>query len=74
MYIIKYLILKDLEVGLARVENFQSDQERRNASVKALAVAQAGGGRAGARGEARGRGRHGKRSVRHHDNGRARNQ
>ena len=36
--------LKDLENGLARAEKFQSDQERRNASAHALAVAHVGSG------------------------------
>ena len=39
--------LTDLENGLARAENFQLDQERRNASPHALAVAHAGSGRTG---------------------------
>ena len=66
--------LIDLEAGLARVERLQSDEVRSNASAHALAVAHAGGGRIGARGEARGRGRHGKRSPRCHDDGQGRNQ
>ena len=59
--------LKGLEVGLARMESFQSDQERRNASTHALAVAHAGGDRTGARGGVRGRGRHDKSSAKRHD-------
>ena len=53
----KSLDLKDLENGLARAENFQSDQEKRNVSAHALAVAHAGSDRTGAGGGARGRGR-----------------
>ena len=49
--------LKDLENGLARAENFQSEQERKNGSAHALAVAHAGSGQTGAGGGARGRGR-----------------
>ena len=48
------LDLKDLENGLARAESFQSDQERRNASAHALAVAHAGSGQTGAGGGTRG--------------------
>ena len=62
------LDLKDLEDGLARVEKFQSDQERRNA--RALAIAHAGSGRTEAGGGARG----GRRSGKRHDDGRGRNQ
>ena len=62
--------LTDLEAGLVRAEKFQSDQERRNASAHALAVAHAGSGQAGAVGEARGRGRQGRRSGKRHHNGR----
>ena len=68
------LDLKDLENGLARAENFQSDQERRNASAHALAVAHAGSGRTGAGGGARGRGQQGRRSGKRHDGVRGRNQ
>ena len=68
------LDLKDLENGLARAESFQSDQERRNASAHALAVAHAGSGRTGDGGGARGRGRQGRRSGKRHDDGRGRNQ
>ena len=59
--------LKDAQAGLARVEIFQSGQERRNASVHVLAVGHAGGGSAGARGEARSRGRNGKRFAKRND-------
>ena len=48
--------LKALEAGLARVESFQSDQEKRDTSAHVLAVAHEGGGRTGARSEARDRG------------------
>ena len=67
------LDLKDLEHGLARVENFRSDQKRR-APSHALAVAHAGGGQTGTGGGARGRGRKGRRSGGRHDDGRGRNQ
>ena len=60
--------------GLARVENFQSDQERRNAPAHALGVAHAGSGRTGAEGGARGRGRQGRHAGKHHDDARGRNQ
>ena len=40
--------LTDLEAGLVWAEKFQSDQERRNASAHALAVAHAGSGQTGA--------------------------
>ena len=66
--------LSDLEDGIARAESFQSDQERRNASAHALAVTHAGGGRTGAGGGTRGRGRHGRRSTKRHADGRGRNQ
>ena len=66
--------LKDLETVLARVESFQSDQKRRSASAYALAVTYAGGGSAGAKGTARGRGRHGRRSAKRHDDDRGRKQ
>ena len=66
--------LKDLENGLARAERFQSDQERRNAPAYALAVAHAGSGRTGAGGGTRGQGRRGRRSGKHHGDGRGRNQ
>ena len=49
--------LKALEAGLARVGSFQSDQEKRDTSAHALSVAYEGGGRTGARSEARDRGR-----------------
>ena len=64
--------LADLETGLVRAEKFQSDQERRNSSAHTLAVAHEGNDRTGAGGEARGRGRQGKRSGKRHDNGRNR--
>ena len=38
------LDLKDLKSRLARAESFQSDQEKRNVSAHALAVARAGSG------------------------------
>ena len=70
-YTVKYdFDLKDLNAGLVRVESFQPDQERRDASAHALAVAHTGGGRAGARGGARG----GKCFAKRHDGGRGRNQ
>ena len=62
--------LSDLEAGLARAEKFQSDQERRNASAHALAVAHTGSGQTEAGGGARGRGQQGRRSGKRHDNGR----
>ena len=75
MYTIKCdFDLKDLEAGLARVESFQSDHERKNSSDHTLAVAHAGGGRAGARGGAHRRGRDGKRPAKRHDDGRGCNQ
>ena len=46
----------DLEAGLVRAEKFQSEQERRNASAHALAVAHVGSRQTGAGGGARGRG------------------
>ena len=49
--------LKALEAGLARVGSFQSDQEKRDTSAHVLYVAHEGGGRTGARSEARDRGR-----------------
>ena len=49
--------LSDLEAGTARAESFQSDQERRNASAHARAVAPADGGKTGAGGGVRGRSR-----------------
>ena len=64
------LDLKDLDTGLARAENFYADQERRNASAHALAVAHAGSGQTGAEGGPRGRGRQGRRSGKRHDSGR----
>ena len=64
----------DLENGLTRAESFQLDQERRNTSAHALAVAHAGSGRTGARGGARGRGRQGRRPGKRHDDGQGRNQ
>ena len=66
--------LNDLEAGIARAESFQVDQERRNALAHALAVAHAGGGSAGAKGKARDRGYHGKRSAKRHDDDQGRNQ
>ena len=66
--------VKDLEAGVARVENFQSKQERRKTSAHVLAVAHAGGGRTGAEGGARRRGLHGRRSTKRHDDDRGRNQ
>ena len=42
--------LSDLGAGIARAESFQSDQDRRNPSAHALAVAHATGGRTGAGG------------------------
>ena len=54
--------LKGLENGLARADDFQSEQERRNTLAHALAVAHAGSGRTGAGGGACGRGRQGRRS------------
>ena len=70
----RYFELSDLEAGSAPTESFQSDQERRNASVHALAVVHAGGGQTRAGGRARDRGRHGRRSTKRHDDGRGRNQ
>ena len=66
--------LKNLNNGPARAENFQSDQERRNAAAHPLAVAHAGSSRTGAEGGARGRGRQGRCSGKRHDDGRGRNQ
>ena len=66
--------MKDLEVRIARVESFQSDQEKRKVSAQALAVAHASGGRTGAGGRARGRGRHGRRFTKRHDDGQGRKQ
>ena len=60
----------DLEAGLVWAKKFQSDQERRNASAHALAVARAGSDRTGAGDGARGRGRQGRLSGKRHDNGR----
>ena len=62
--------LSDLEAGLIRAEKFQSEQQRRNTSAHALAVAHAGSGQTGVGGGARGRGRQGRRSGKRHDSGR----
>ena len=62
--------LSDLEAGLVRAEKFQSEQERRNASAHALAVAHGGSGQTGTGDGARGRGRQGRRSGKRHDSGR----
>ena len=59
--------LSDLEAGLVRADKFQPEQERRNASAHALAVAHAGSGQTGVGGGARGRGRQGRRSGKRHD-------
>ena len=58
--------LKELEARFAWVESFQSDQERRNTSTHALAVGYAGGGRTGARGGARDRGRRTRNQQQNH--------
>ena len=63
----------DLKAGLARVESFQLDQERRNASVHALAVTHADNGGNRARGGASDRGRDDKYFRKRHDGGRGRN-
>ena len=61
--------LTDLEAGLVRAEKFQLDQERRNASAHAMAVAHAGSDQTRAGGGVRGRDGQGRRSGKRYDNG-----
>ena len=65
--------LAELELGLIRVEKLRSESSR-SAPSNALAVAHAGHGPTGTGGGTRGRGKKGRRSGGHHDDGRDRHQ